>query len=575
MNNIIKSIDQFDTKEKIYFAPKAADALAKARLGNFKLDTQRLLKGIYACGLCARDMKTFELAFWAFDILKRENAANVEAFEAMMNICSKYGRVDSSVDLMRDFFARGYVYTSYLLSTYIIILANNGTPLQVRDLLHPLYTTYKDLSKQKHFKMSSRVFMAVAECFCRLGNGEGSLTVLRDLTDIEQQPSASLCEGLLDAALSVGNTTVLRVLLSWYKVNFNVALMSGQSQRVLHIAASQGDGQLALMGFQMLRDASFEATTSDYACLLRALLLSKDLASVTEVLQEMGRQGLSFTHEVYDEWGRNSTTEVHTRQFIQFRSLLVDSIAGTREERWHRSESDLEQGRAMLDGLYYALVENARAASTEHAAGGSAPPPVPRIILDALVEAAGALNLPERAFAVFQEYEPLFKVVPDVSSYNALLAACAAQRQINISVIFSIFQEMEGKVAPNRESFDILLYAMGVCKSFEIYEQVLEHMISMNVLASRTALSNAAVNLARTGEHWKQVQLVTSLLVAQRASLPVASLTPLSEVAQIVENARLADPRKSKAGLFRIPVNLDRRLTEMKTEQETRPKGYY
>ncbi len=143
MNNILKSIDQFDTKEKIVFAPKAADALAKARLGNFKLDTQRLMKGIYACGLCARDMKTFELAFWAFDILKRENAANVEAFEAMMNICSKYGRVDSSVDLMRDFFAQGYVYTSYLLSTYIIILANNGTPLQVRELLHPLYTTYK------------------------------------------------------------------------------------------------------------------------------------------------------------------------------------------------------------------------------------------------------------------------------------------------------------------------------------------------------------------------------------------------------------------------------------------------
>jgi len=256
----------------------------------------------------------------------------------------------------------------------------------------------------------------------------------------------------------------------------------------------------------------------------------------------------------------------------------------------------------MLDGLYYALVENARAASTEHAAGGSAPPPVPRIILDALVEAAGALNLPERAFAVFQEYEPLFKVAPDVSSYNALLAACAAQRQINISVIFSIFQEMEGKVAPNRESFDILLYAMGVCKSFDIYEQVsdyfmlfacflylmlahsksihfllqvLEHMVSKNVLASRTALSNAAVNLARTGEHWKQVELVVNLLVAQRASLPVESLMPLSEVAQIVEAARLADPRKSKAGLFRIPVNLDRRLTEMKTEQETRPKGYY
>ncbi len=100
-------------------------------------------------------------------------------------------------------------------------------------------------------------------------------------------------------------------------------------------------------------------------------------------------------------------------------------------------------------------------------------------------------------------------------------------------------------------------------------------MVSKNVLASRTALSNAAVNLARTGEHWKQVDLVVNLLVAQRASLPVESLMPLSEVPQIVEAARLSDPRKSKAGLFRIPVNLDRRLTEMKTEQETRPKGYY
>lgn len=99
--------------------------------------------------------------------------------------------------------------------------------------------------------MSSRVFMSVAECYCRMGNGEGSLTVLRDLTDIEQQPSANLCEGLLEAALSVGNTTVLRVLLSWYKVNFNVALLHGQSQQVLHIAAGQGDGQLALMGFQV------------------------------------------------------------------------------------------------------------------------------------------------------------------------------------------------------------------------------------------------------------------------------------------------------------------------------------
>lgn len=83
------------------------------------------------------------------------------------------------------------------------------------------------------------------------------------------------------------------------------------------------------------------------------------------------------------------------------------------------------------------------------------------------------------------------------------------------------------------------------------------------------------MNLARTGEHWKQVELVTNLIVAQRAGLPVASLSPLSDIAQIVESARLADQRKTKASLYRVPINLDRRLSEMKTEQETRPKGYY
>jgi len=84
-----------------------------------------------------------------------------------------------------------------------------------------------------------------------MGNSEGALAVLRDLTDINHEPSATLCEGLLDCALSTGDTAVLRVLLSWYKTNFQVALINGQSRRILQIAAGEGDGQLALMAFQV------------------------------------------------------------------------------------------------------------------------------------------------------------------------------------------------------------------------------------------------------------------------------------------------------------------------------------
>ena len=142
----------------------------------------------------------------------------------------------------------------------------------------------------------------------------------------------------------------------------------------------------------MLRDANFEPTSSDYSCLLHALLLNKDLASVTEVLQEMARLGVTFTNNA-------AKTEFHARQYSQFRSLLVDAIAGDRQDRWVRSESQLEEGRAVLDALYFALVEQVRSASIERAAnkqseGDSFTPPVPRLILDAVVEAAGVLNLP-------------------------------------------------------------------------------------------------------------------------------------------------------------------------------------
>jgi len=47
---------------------------------------------------------------------------------------------------------------------------------------------------------------------------------------------------------------------------------------------------------------------------------------------------------------------------------------------------------------------------------------VPRIVLNALIEAAGKMGLTDRAFATFQEYRTLFHLVPDIHAYNSLLA---------------------------------------------------------------------------------------------------------------------------------------------------------
>lgn len=46
---------------------------------------------------------------------------------------------------------------------------------------------------------------------------------------------------------------------------------------------------------------------------------------------------------------------------------------------------------------------------------------IPRIVLDALVEASGLLGMTDRAFATFQEYRTLFHLIPDIHAYNSLL----------------------------------------------------------------------------------------------------------------------------------------------------------
>jgi pentatricopeptide repeat protein len=157
--------------------------------------------------------------------------------------------------------------------------------------------------------------------------------------------------------------------------------------------------------------------------------------------------------------------------------------------RFEVNDEILEEGRTMLDGLYFALVENVRTATEAHVASqqqGEADPAVPRLLLDAIVEATGKLQLSERAFSVFQEYTPVFRVTPDVNSYNALLSSCAQQRKVVISAIFAIFQEMEANnIEANEESFSILLQAITTCKEFDIYEQVRSLLYT-----NRPALSN-------------------------------------------------------------------------------------
>ena len=114
-----------------------------------------------------------------------------------------------------------------------------------------LHSCIQEMAQQKGFNIHPRVFLNMAERYCYMGESERVLAVLQDLTESNHEPAADLCGPLLVAALTVGDTAALRVLLSWYKSHFNIGLLEGQSTQVLRIAASRGDSQLALMAFQV------------------------------------------------------------------------------------------------------------------------------------------------------------------------------------------------------------------------------------------------------------------------------------------------------------------------------------
>lgn len=109
----------------------------------------------------------------------------------------------------------------------------------------------QEVATKNNFVIGARAYMGLAERLCRMGLSEEVLGVLKDMTAQNHEPSPALCGSLLGTALSVGDTAVLRVLLNWYKVNFNVGLLDGQANHALSVAANAGDAHLGLAAFQV------------------------------------------------------------------------------------------------------------------------------------------------------------------------------------------------------------------------------------------------------------------------------------------------------------------------------------
>lgn len=176
----------------------------------------------------------------------------------------------------------------------------------------------------------------------------------------------------------------------------------------------------------------------------------------------------------------NDGVYFNTRQYESIKKLLISALVSS------GSAGD-------LDKLYFGMVDQVRHGKI-----------VPRIALDAIVEASGRLDMTDRAFATFREYKGLFNIHPDIHSYNSLLASCAYARNINMHTLLSVFQDLDDAVEgvnskPNSTSFTLLIEAMVDSDDFRVFDAVFAHMIESGVEPTPRALRRAIVAFLKRG----------------------------------------------------------------------------
>jgi hypothetical protein len=235
---------------------RALSVLEMAWVTNADLRLAEYLAGINACvNLRVSD---YRIPCWVFDKLKvrketQQFAIPLAAYDLLLKYFWLLRLPEQGIEVVEYCRSTGVPLTEAMLSNIMVLLTTTPTNSETIPRLESLYNEYRarKVAKEITWKFSAQLYMKIAMAFCKGGLGQLSLEVLRDMTDSNHSPTPQLCDDLLITALFAADTKVLRVLASWYSNDFHARMEYGVVNRMLQIAASTGDGQLALVTFQV------------------------------------------------------------------------------------------------------------------------------------------------------------------------------------------------------------------------------------------------------------------------------------------------------------------------------------
>jgi hypothetical protein len=416
-------------------------------------------------------------------------------FDRILNICAKKGFGDLAAIVTNDYLSLGYPYKDRMLCNIVLAVVKNrknGRDISAQiESTKKYYDAYKKFQLDSNGRVDERVYVETAKLYSSLNMSAELLSILKDMTADNYEPSLWLCSSLFENALMTEDEVLLTVFANWYLTNFNACIEYGALMRLLQFASAHGHPNLARVGVSILSKSQYKVRIEDYECWFRACIKADDFVGTIESLVEAQSKGLEM-FDINLDSNENSSLENNIRinGVISVQDLMAQKLSLSVRK---------------LDEVYFALVEMRRNNQN-----------IPRLLVNAIIIAAGKMGQLDRSFATFQECYTVFGLIPDLHAYNALLAAISLSKMPNLNAMFTIFQDMEDAgYKPNGLSYSYLLNVMVETNNLEGFEEIISHMNddvkNCNITQLHRSMRRLAVACAKSN-NWNDVEKIVNAL---------------------------------------------------------------
>jgi len=357
---------------------------------------------------------------------------------------------------------------------------------------------------EKGLVLSPAAKSCLISCHARALDGEAAARVLEVTVEDGRSPenpgvvSGNMVTKVLEVGIETGNVKVLRQGLN----ALTMPVDRGMGLQILNMAAKRGDGQLAMDVFYALEGWGFSPTASVFNAVIQALGISKNDVAMLKALNEMCALGFTPSEGTLHLVARQLSKSVARldeayNNLVALQKAYQDHVRQEAEGRQEQQAVDGKDG----EGADPAFVPNA-------------PLPVSGSAVYLIVLGCAYANQLDRAFATFEDYQPVFGLAYDTNASNALLLACLRSRSLQVGAAISVMNEMDRLgIAPNDETCHLMVRILAQAKEADVkrMESVLSHMDEKGVVLRPATQRLLILWYALLGEHDRAQELLSGM----------------------------------------------------------------